>query len=116
MEYTWLDVPITGEALLDLLLTSQGNLLCKILISDSLGCHDHSSVILLSMLKVSIKTNILHLEEQTSLCSEPTGRNAIEDKEASECWEFFTNSLLETLNQFILFKVRKEAEQETSLA
>lgn len=44
------------------------------------------------------------------------GRDAMKDKEASECWEFFTNSLLETLNQLILFKVTKEAEQETSLA
>lgn len=66
-----LDVPIKGEALLDLLLTSQGSLLCKIPTSDSLGCHDHSSGVLLSTLKVSVKTNILDLEEQTSLCSEP---------------------------------------------
>lgn len=47
---------------------------------------------------------------------EVMGRDAMEDKEASEWWEVFTNSLLETLNQFITFKVRKEAEQETSLA
>lgn len=53
----------------DLLLTSQGNLLCKIPIRDSLGCHGHSTGILLSMLKASVKTNILDLEEQTSLCS-----------------------------------------------
>lgn len=68
------------------------------------------------MLKGSVKTNTLDLEEQTSLCSEPMGRDAMEDKEASECWEIFTNSLLETPNQFITFKIRKEAEQETSLA
>lgn len=74
--YRWLDVPVKGEALLDLPLT---NLLYKIPISDSLGCHDHSSWMLLSMLKVSVKTNILDLEEQTSLCSQPMGRDAMED-------------------------------------
>lgn len=80
MEYRWLDVPVKGEALLDLLLTSQGSLLCEIPIRDSLGCHGHSTGILLSMLKVSVKTNILDLEEQTSLCSLPMGRDAMEDK------------------------------------
>lgn len=83
MEYRWLDMPIKGKALLDLLLRSQGNPLCKIPVSDSLGCHDHSSGILLSMLKVNVKTNILDLEKQTSLCSEPMGRDAMVDKEVS---------------------------------
>lgn len=76
MGYRWLDVPVKGEALLDLPLT---NLLYKIPISDSPGCHDHSSWMLLSMLKVNVKTNILDLEEQTSLCSQPMGRDAMED-------------------------------------
>lgn len=111
-----LDVPVKGEALLDLLLASKGNLLHKIPISDGLGCHGHSSGILLSTLKVSVKTNIGGLEEQASLWSEPMGRDAMEDKEASECVEFSTNSLLETLNHFITFKVRKEVEQDTSLS
>ena len=57
-----LDVPTRNEALLDLLLTNQENLLCTILVSDSPGCSDHSIVefgIRLSMLKVSTKTKVL---------------------------------------------------------
>ncbi|GAB0209293.1 mitochondrial enolase superfamily member 1 [Grus japonensis] len=49
-----LDVPTRNEALLDLLLTNQENLLCNISVSDSLGCSDHNIVefgILLSTLK-----------------------------------------------------------------
>lgn len=57
-----LDVPIRNVALPDLLLTNQENLLCTILVSNSLGCSDHNIVefgILLSMLKVSTKTRVL---------------------------------------------------------
>ena len=57
-----LDVPTRNEALLDLLLTNQENLLCNISISDSLGCSDHNIVefgILLSTLKASTKTKVL---------------------------------------------------------
>lgn len=36
--------PGTLEALLDLLLANQVNLLCNIFLSDSLGCHHHHVV------------------------------------------------------------------------
>jgi len=56
-----LDVPSRNEALLDLLLTNQENLICNILISDSLGCSDHNIVevgILLNTLKINTETKI----------------------------------------------------------
>ena len=57
-----LDVPTRNEALLDLLLTNQENLLCNALLSDSLGCSDHNIVefgILLSTLKGSTEKKAL---------------------------------------------------------
>ncbi|GAB0183630.1 highly reducing polyketide synthase PKS6 [Grus japonensis] len=107
-----LDVPTRNEALLDLLLRSQENLLCSISVSDSLGCSDHSSVefgILLSTLKVSTKTKVLDFRRVNfSLLRAQFGvipwETSMEDKGASKCWEFFKNTLLEAQNQFILIK------------
>jgi len=51
-----LDMRNKNAALLDLLLTNQENLVCSILVSDSLGCSNHNileSGLLLSTLKVS---------------------------------------------------------------
>ncbi|KAK4826132.1 hypothetical protein QYF61_005284 [Mycteria americana] len=107
-----LDVPTRNEALLDLLLTNQENLLCNISVSDSLSCSDHNIVefgILLSMLKVSTKTKVLDFRRAnfSSLRAQLGGipwEASMEDKGASECWEFFKNALLEAQNQFIPFK------------
>ena len=107
-----LDVPIRNEALLDLLLTNQENLLCNISVSDSLGCSDHNIVefgILLSTLKVSTKTKVLDFRRANfSLLRAQLGgilwKASMEDKGASECWEFFKNALLEAQKQFIPFK------------
>ena len=63
------DVPTRNEALLDMLLTTQENLLCSISVSDSLGCSDHNSVefgILLSTLRVSTKTKVLDFRRAQS--------------------------------------------------
>ena len=90
-----LDVPTGNEALLDLLLTNQENLLCNISVSDSLGCSDHNIVefrILLSTLKVSIKmTKVLDFTRAnfSSLRAQLGGtlwEASREDKAASECW------------------------------
>ncbi|GAB0209268.1 mitochondrial enolase superfamily member 1 [Grus japonensis] len=107
-----LDVPTRNEALLDLLLTNQENLLCNISVSDSLGCSDHNIVefgILLSTLKVSTKTKVLDFRRAnfSSLRAQLGGipwEASVEDKGASECWEFFKNALLEAQKQFIPFK------------
>ena len=107
-----LDVPTRNEALLDLLLTNQENLLCTILVSDSPGCSDHNIVefgILLSTLKVSTKTKVLDFRRANfSLLRVQLGgipwEASMEDNGASECWEFFKNALLEAQNQSIPFK------------
>jgi len=96
-------VPTRNEALLDLLLTNQENLLCIISFSDSLGCSDHNIVeygILLSILKVSTKTKVLDFRRAnfSSLRAQLGGipwEASMEDKGAGECWEFFKNSFLE---------------------
>ncbi|PKU34839.1 hypothetical protein llap_14859 [Limosa lapponica baueri] len=91
-----LDVPTRNEALLDLLLTNQENLLCNISISDSLGCSDHNIVefgILLSTLKLSTKTEAFDFRRAnfSSLRAQLGGilwEASTEDKGASKCWEF----------------------------
>jgi len=57
-----LDVSTSSEALLDLLLTNQENMLCRISVSDSLCCSDDNIVefgILLSMLNLTTKIKVL---------------------------------------------------------
>lgn len=104
-----LDVPPSKEALLDLVLTHQGNVLCSISVSDSLGCRDDSIVefgILLSPLRVSMKTKVLHFR-RTSFSSlrAQVGRGSVGSfPAASECWEFFKSTLIEAQKQFIPFK------------
>ena len=107
-----LDVPTRSEALLDLLLTNQENLLCTISVSASPGCSDHSIVEfgnLLSTLQVRTKTKDLDCRRAhfSSLGAHLGGipwEASMEDKGASECWEFFKNALLEAQKQFIPFK------------
>lgn len=53
-----------NEALMDLLLTNQENLLYNISVSERLGCADHNIAdfrIQLSMLKVNTKTKVFYL-------------------------------------------------------
>ncbi|GAB0204370.1 hypothetical protein GRJ2_002902600 [Grus japonensis] len=61
------------------------------------------------MLKVSTKTKVLDFRRANfSLLRGQLGgilwEASMEDKGASECWEFFKNALLEAQNQFIPFK------------
>lgn len=104
-----LDVPPSKEALLDLVLTHQGNLLCSISVSDSLGCRGDNIVefgILLSPLRVSMKTKVLHFR-RTSFSSlrAQVGRGSVGSfPAASECWEFFKSTPIEAQKQFIPFK------------
>ncbi|GAB0181361.1 mitochondrial enolase superfamily member 1 [Grus japonensis] len=120
-----LDVPTRNEALLDLLLTNQENLLCNISVSDNLGCGDHDIVefgMLLSTLTVSTKTKALDFRRAnfSSLRAQLGGilwENSMEHKGASEHWEFFKNTLLEAQNQFMPFEIRKaKAQLELKLA
>jgi len=110
-----LDAPIRNEELLDLLLTNQDNLLCNISVSDSLGCSGHNFVefaILLSTLKVSTTTQVLDFRRAnfSSFRAHLGGilwEAFMEDKGASECWDFFKNALLEAQKHFIPFKGKR---------
>ena len=75
-----LDGPTRKEALLDLLLTNQENLLCNISVSNNLGCSDHNIVefgIQLSMLKVSTKTRVLDFRRANQLAQSSVGRDSM---------------------------------------
>ncbi|PKU49415.1 rna-directed dna polymerase from mobile element jockey-like [Limosa lapponica baueri] len=106
-----LDVPTRKEALLDMLLTDQENLLCNVLASDSLGCSNHYVVeceMLLSMMKVSTKTKALdfrgaNFSSLRAQLAEIPWKASMEHKGISECWDFFKNTLLEVQKPFIPF-------------
>lgn len=73
----------------------------------ALGDSDHNIEVLgiwLSLLKAVLRQKPWSLEEHTSAHSELSWEESMEDKEASECWEFLKNVFLEAQKQFIPFK------------
>lgn len=107
-----LHVPTRKEALMDLLLTNQENLLWDIPVTDN-HCHSGNSIVdsgtLLSMWKVGTKTKILgsrkaYFSSLRVWLGGLLGETFLEDKGANGCWELFKNGLLEAQKEFINFK------------
>lgn len=98
-----LDVPTRSEALLK----NGQDLFCNSWISDSLGGSDHNIVVFgiwLSMLKAVLRQKLWSLEEHTWAHSELSWEGSMEDKGASDCWEFFKDVFLAAQKQLIPFK------------
>ena len=109
-----LDMPTRNNALLDLLLANQEDLLDNITTNGSLGYSNHNIVefkILTSTLKTSSRTKTLDFRRANFKMLRAQLRGipweaSMEGKGACICWESFKNNLLETQEQSIPCKVK----------